>query len=101
MIITIIIINTLVMLNSGFITSYNGLQLLSKLDWIFIALFILEILLKVIAIGPFKFWQKSFNKFDVFLLVITVLARFISEYAYDQISMSKTFTYFLLDLTKF
>ena len=45
---------------------------------VFLCLFILELMLKLIALGPSEFFQSSFNIFDFFVIigsVIDVIAR--------------------------
>uniref|UniRef100_A0A6U0LD41 EF-hand domain-containing protein n=1 Tax=Percolomonas cosmopolitus TaxID=63605 RepID=A0A6U0LD41_9EUKA len=55
--------------------SYNVLndRYKSMVNWIYSGVYIAEILLSMLALGPFKYFKNNFNKFDVLIVLINVI----------------------------
>jgi hypothetical protein len=54
----------------------TGLDILQILNYIFTAIFTIEVIFKIIGLGLFEYWKDHFNKFDMIIVIISITELF-------------------------
>eukprot|EP01028_Stygiella_incarcerata_P003014 TRINITY_DN1571_c0_g2_i1.p1 TRINITY_DN1571_c0_g2~~TRINITY_DN1571_c0_g2_i1.p1 ORF type:complete len:1820 (-),score=401.57 TRINITY_DN1571_c0_g2_i1:2459-7918(-) len=80
---SIIALNTIAMATYYYGMSSNHRLALRIVEYVFVSIFFIEICIRLIGNGGFKhYFRKSFNRFDIFLLIMSIIGILVEELSF-------------------